>query len=75
MWNPWGGQRRRVRTRDFLCGLGAGIAILFDYSGAVFIGTLFAYVAVKRWREGGIPEAVRGGVAFVAGTLPGVLLL
>lgn len=75
VWNPWNGPRLRVRARDFLCGLGAGIAILFDYSGAVFIATLFAYVAVKRWREGGLPEALRGGAAFVGGTLPGVLLL
>lgn len=75
VWNPSGSQRLRVRTRDLVCGLGAGIAILFDYSGAVFIATLFAYVAVKRWREGGLSEAVRGGIAFVAGTLPGVLLL
>jgi hypothetical protein len=74
-WNPWGGQRLRVRTRDFLCGLGAGIAILFDYSGAVFIATLFGYVVVKRWQESGRPDAMRGGLAFVAGTLPGVLLL
>ena len=75
VWNPWAGQRLPVRTRDFLCGLGAGIAILFDYSGAVFIATLFGYVAVKRWREGGLGEAVRGGTTFVVGTLPGVLLL
>ena len=74
-WNPWAGQWLQVRTRDFLCGLGAGIAILFDYSGAVFIATLFGYVAFKRWREGGLREAVRGGATFVAGTLPGVLLL
>lgn len=75
VWNPWAGTRLTLRTRDFLCGLGAGIAILFDYSGAVFIATLFAYVLVKRWMAAGIPGAVRGGAAFVGGTLPGVLLL
>jgi len=75
VWNPWGGTRLSVRTRDALCGFGAGVALLFDYSGAVFIATLFGYVVAKRWRERGIPDAVRGGTAFVAGTLPGVLLL
>ena len=75
VWNPWNGTRLSARTRDGLCGLGAGIAVLFDYSGAVFIAGLFGYVIMKRWREGGTTEALRGGLAFVAGTLPGVLLL
>ena len=75
VWNPWEGGRLRPRARDALCGLAAGIAFLFDYSGAVFIATLFGYVVIKRWREGGSTEAGRGGAAFVAGTLPGVLLL
>jgi hypothetical protein len=75
VWNPWNGQRLKVRTRDFLCGASAGLALLFDYSGVVVIAALFGYVALKRWREGRLPEAARGAMAFVAGTLPGVLLL
>jgi len=75
VWNPWRGSRLSDRARDFFCGLGAGVALLFDYSGAVLVATLFGYVVMKRWREGGRPEGTRGGATFVAGTLPGVLLL
>jgi len=75
VWNPWRGTRIQDRTRDFLCGLGAGISILFDYSGVVFIGALFAYVLVKRFQASGTRGAVSGGLAFFIGTLPGVFLL
>jgi hypothetical protein len=46
VWNPWDGRRLQIRTRDALCGLGTGIAFLFDYSGAVFIALLVLTGAV-----------------------------
>jgi hypothetical protein len=75
VWNPWGWTRLTPRTRDVLCGVAAGTTILFDYTGAVIILALGAYVVIKHWREGGMSVAWGGAVRFVLGTIPPVLLL
>ena len=75
LWNPWNGTRLSSRGRDFVCGLGGGAAILFDYTGVVLISLLGLYVIVKRWREAGPGEAVRGALWYGLGTLGPVLLL
>ena len=59
VWNPWGWSRFSPRARDTLCGLAAGTALLFDYTGAVILVALGFYVVVKRWREEG-PSGSRG---------------
>ncbi len=75
VWNPWGWSRMSPRTRDFLAGLAGGVTILFDYTGAVIIPTLGAYVVIKRWREEGRSGAIAAGIRYVLGTIPPVLLL
>jgi len=75
VWNPGANPRMSARTRDVLCGLAGGAAILFDYTGAVMILGMGAYVAVKRYLEGGMPEALRGALWYVLGTLGPVFLL
>lgn len=75
VWNPWHGTRLSPRARDYLCGLAGGAAILFDYTGVVLITLLGLYVAIKRWREGGVAAAVRASGWYVLGTLGPVLLL
>ena len=75
LWNPWNGTRLSPRARDFVCGLGGGAAILFDYTGVVIFRLLGLYVVVKRWREAGPAEAVRGALWYGLGTLGPVLLL
>ena len=80
MWNPAAaaeGDRDccSVRTRFLLGGLAGGTAILFDYSGAVFLLGLFAYGLVQRYREASPADAFRNGCWYVLGTLPPVLIL
>jgi hypothetical protein len=75
VWNPWGGTRLSARARWILCGLAGGTAILFDYSGVVFITGLGLYVVEKRRREAGLGEGVRAGLWYVLGTLGPILLL
>lgn len=75
VWNPWGGTRLSDRSRDVLCGLAGGTALLYDYSGVVLIAGLGLYVVAKRWRAYGRAAAVRAGVWYVFGTLGPVFLL
>lgn len=75
LWNPWHGNRVSARTREILCGVGAGTALLFDYSGAVICLVLGVYVMALRWREGGPRAAFLSGVWYTIGALGPILLL
>lgn len=43
MWDPWERWRLAPRGRFLVGGLGGGLAVLFDYSGVVFLAGLFLY--------------------------------
>jgi hypothetical protein len=75
VWNPGGRDWPTVRTRSILAGVAGGTAVLFDYSGVVFLLGIFAYVLLKQWRVASAAAAVRHGAWYVAGTLPPILLL
>ena len=75
LWNPGRSVRWSDATRCFLGGLAGGAAVLFDYSGVVFLGSLFAYAMVVHWESGG-RQLIRHAGWYVAGTLvPGALLI
>lgn len=77
LWAPEGETLRlSERTRYVLAGLAGGTAILFDYSGVVFLLGLFAYALARSWigeRQPG--RSVSLGLFYVLGTLPPVLML
>jgi hypothetical protein len=75
LWNPAGRERPSPELRHFLAGLCGGTAILFDYSGVVFLLGLFVYALAKRMAEGTTRDAVKYGAIYVLGTLGPVLLL
>lgn len=75
VWNPSEAPRITPERSALLAGLAGGMALLFDYSGVVFLIGLFAYVLVKRFREQGAALAARHGLRYIAGTLPPVLML
>ncbi len=75
MWNPGSSDRWSSRTRFFLGGLAGGAALLFDYSGVVFLLGLFLYGIVKRMRLNSKVDAIRHGCWYVLGTLAPVGLL
>jgi hypothetical protein len=75
LWNPSGSPQLSLRTRHLLAGLAGGTAVLFDYSGLVFLMGLFVYALVKRYRASSVTEAVRSGLIYVVGTLGPILLL
>ena len=75
MWNPARSSLWSSRTRFFLGGLAGGAALLFDYSGVIFLLGLFLYGIVKRMRGAGTADVVRHGCWYVLGTLGPVGLL
>jgi hypothetical protein len=60
LWDPWRRWRLSSRNRYVIAGLAGGLAVLFDYSGIVFLGGLFAY-AVLRDLEARSEEEAGGG--------------
>lgn len=75
VWNPGRTAWPSDRTRTFLAGLAGGMAMLFDYSGVIFLLGMFAYVLLRKHREAGMSPAFRHGVIYVLGTLGPVFLL
>ena len=75
MWNPTKSPKWTASWRYFMGGLAGGTAILFDYSGLVFLLGLFAYGVLKTWRETSFRQAVRLGAWYVLGSLGPVGLL
>lgn len=47
LWNPTGEIKFTQRKKYFLAGLAGGLAVLFDYSGLVFLAGLFIYGWIK----------------------------
>ena len=74
MWNPAASSRWSSRRRYFLGGLAGSTALLFDYSGVIFLLGLFAYGIVKRVRAASA-DTFRHAFSYVLGTLGPVGLL
>jgi hypothetical protein len=75
MWNPGQNDRWPEWRRYLLGGLTGGAALLFDYSGVVFLLGLFCYAIAKAGGLKEIGRTVRLSAWYVAGTLPPIILL
>lgn len=76
LWKPWPQETPSLRVRYALAGATGGTAVLFDYSGIVFLLGLFGYALVKRALETRTStDVVRSGAWYVLGSLPPILLL
>ncbi|MFQ5689202.1 MAG: hypothetical protein ACE5HQ_02895 [Gemmatimonadota bacterium] len=75
VWDPGGSGRFTATTRFFLAGLAGGTAVLFDYSGIVFLLGLLVYAMATRWRATPWRRRVRNGSWYVAGAAGPILLL
>lgn len=49
LWDPGGSRRFSPRSLFILAGLAGGAAVLFDYSGVVFLVGLFVYAHARHW--------------------------
>jgi len=75
LWNPWASTRFSERSRNLIAGLTGGIALLFDYSGAVLLACLYGYGFIKAYRAGRIASAIRFSVEYALGAIGPILLL
>jgi hypothetical protein len=74
VWNPWAGTRWSPERRALLAGLAGGGCVLFDYSGAVLLAGLGAYVLIRRWRAGAA-AAARSALVYALGAAGPIVLL
>jgi hypothetical protein len=75
MWNPAAWPQPTLRMRYLLAGAAGGTAVLFDYSGVVFLLGLFGYGLIRRALAGTRTDAVVHGAWYVLGSIPPILLL
>ena len=76
LWNPGNSNRWSKKTRYFFGGLAGGTAVLFDYSGLVFIGVLLLYGIVKGQQKGlAVRDILRYIGWFVLGATAPIALL
>jgi hypothetical protein len=69
LWNPGGTLHWTLRRRSVVAGLAGGAAVLFDYSGLVFLLTLFAYALGKTVRAGSERQTARVAGWYILGSL------
>ncbi len=75
LWDPSGRPAWSARTRYLAAGLAGGTAILFDYSGVVFIAGLGLYGLARLGWDAAWGDRLRHGLWYTLGTLPPILLL
>jgi hypothetical protein len=75
LWDPGGRLRLSDRTAYGAAGLAGGTALLFDYSGIVFLVGLFAYGIAKSRLDGTAAATLRRGMWYVLGSIGPILLL
>lgn len=75
LWNPLKWKKLSDRSRYLVAGLAGGTAVLFDYSGGIFLLGLFGYGLFRSWHKGGWHTGVHEGAWYVVGTVAPVLLL
>ena len=75
LWNPAGRLRISGPAAYLIAGFTGGTALLFDYSGLVFLVGLFAYGVAKSWMDESRPIALRLGAWYLVGSIGPILLL
>lgn len=76
LWDPGDALALGRRARFALAGLAGGTAVLFDYSGLVFLGGLFLYgMVLRRAESGGTTGLVRSAAWYAVGAAGPILLL
>jgi hypothetical protein len=75
LWNPGGLVSWSQQRRVFVAGLAGGAAVLFDYSGVVFLAGLFLYALFRAWPAGAYRAALTAAIRFACGAAGPILLL
>jgi hypothetical protein len=75
LWDPGKNDTLSAKTRFFLAGLAGGTALLFDYSGALFLLGLLAYGIAKRTQVNSLSDGFRCARWYILGVMGPVALL
>lgn len=75
IWNPRGFIAWRESRRLFVAGLLGGLAFLCDYSGAIYMGLLGFYAWWRSADDHGLAGGFKQSLWYLAGVIPGVLML
>ena len=75
IWNPRGFVQWRTSRRFFVAGLLGGLAFLCDYSGALYMGLIGFYAWWRAADDRGLVGGFRDSLWYLAGAVPGILLL
>jgi hypothetical protein len=75
LWDPGENDNLSAKTRFFLAGLAGGTALLFDYSGALFLLGLLAYGVAKRTQEKSLGDGLRHACWYGIGAIGPLCLL
>ncbi len=75
IWNPGGFVPWGASRRLFVAGLLGGLAFLCDYSGAILMGLIGFYAWWRSSDEDGLWGGFRRSLWYLAGCLPGILML
>jgi hypothetical protein len=75
IWNPFGWSRESLRARYGWTGVAGGTALLFDYSGGIFLIALCLYGFVKAYQEESFQAGVQLSVWYALGALGPVCVL
>ncbi|MDX1394434.1 MAG: hypothetical protein R3195_08585 [Gemmatimonadota bacterium] len=75
IWDPGGTIRPSVRNAFVIAGLAAGLTLLFDYSGVVFVLLLFGYAHLVHRETLDGAELLKRSLWFGVGGAPPVFLL
>ncbi len=75
LWNPSRAPRPSETTRHVVAGLAGGLAILFDYSGAILTVGLLLYGIVQAMFRTRVHGLARNAAFYVAGSAGPILLL
>lgn len=75
MWNPGSSRKLSPALGYFLGGLAGGTALLFDYSGVVFLAGLFVYGVLKQVRRQPPAQILRLSIWYLVGAAGPIGLL
>ncbi len=75
IWDPGESGRLSRRAQFILAGLAGGTAVLFDYSGVIFIAGLFLYAVARNRDTMSGPVFLKGGLWYALGALGPIALL
>jgi hypothetical protein len=75
LWNPARAGRPGETTRFLAAGLAGGLAILFDYGGAILAAGLLLYGLARAGLRAGQGSLLRGAACYAAGAIGPILLL